>query len=115
MPNNIIVILREDPMTSHRPVEGLRIALGLSTGTVPLSIVLLGKARTLLTDDALDVVDAEILEQYLPSIQNLQIPIIIPRGSNEELVIAPEFSVEEKSFQEIHSRLSESDRVMVLG
>jgi len=102
-------------MTTHRPVEGLRIALGLSTGTTPLSIVLLGKARTLLTDEAVDVVDAEILEKHLPVIQDLKIPIILPKGSRDELAIDPAFTVEEASVQDIHSRLSESDRVMVLG
>ena len=47
MPEKIVVLLREDPMTTGRPVEGLRIALGLSTGSNPLTIILLGKARIL--------------------------------------------------------------------
>lgn len=115
MPKHIVVILREDPMKTHRPVEGLRIALGLSTGTTPLSIVLLGKARALLTDDAEDAIDAEILEKHLPVIQDLEIPIIVPEGSKAELDIDPAFSIQEASFTEIQSRLSESDRVMVLG
>ena len=115
MPEHITVLLREDPMTTHRPVEGLRIALGLSTGTTPLSIVLLGKARTLLTDDAGDVVDAEILEKHLPVIQDLEIPILIPEGSGKELDIDPDFSVKEVSPEELASHISTSDRIMVLG
>ena len=39
MSENWVVLLREDPMTSGRPVEGLRIALGLSTGNNPLTII----------------------------------------------------------------------------
>lgn len=115
MPEKLVVVLREDPMTTGRPVEGLRIALGLSTGSSPLTIVLLGKARILLTDDALDVVDAEILEKYLPTIQDLEIPLVIPKGSNEDYSIDPAFSVKEASLSEINSHLYDAHRVMVLG
>lgn len=115
MSEKIVVLLREDPMLTHRPVEGLRIALGLSTGPNPLSIILLGKARMLLTEDALDVVDAEILEKHLPVIQELEIPLVIPKGSSEEFSIDPDFSVQEATLPEIHSQLNDAHRVMVLG
>ena len=115
MSENLVVLLQEDPMTTGRPVEGLRIALGLSTGSYPLTVVLLGKARALLTEDALDVVDADILENYLPAIQDLKIPLLVPVGSSEEYLINPEFSVEEVSFSKIQSRLFSAHRVLVLG
>ena len=115
MSKNLVVLLREDPMITGRPVEGLRIALGLSTGSNPLSVVLLGKARTLLTEDASSVVDADILENYLPSIQDLKIPFVIPRGSSEEYLVDPEFTVIETSFSKIQSLLCDARRVLVLG
>lgn len=115
MPNNLVVVLREDPMTTHRPVEGLRMALGLSTGLNPLTILLLGKSRILLTEDALDVVDSEILEKYLPTIQDLEIPLVVSKGSSEEYAIDPAFSVTEASTPEINSHLLNAHRVMVLG
>ena len=115
MPEKIVVLLREDPMTTGRPVEGLRIALGLSTGPNPLMIILLGKSRLLLTDDALEVKDAEILEKHLPVIQELEIPLVIPKGSSEEYAIDPAFSVQEASIQEIHTHLFDAHRVMVIG
>lgn len=115
MPGQIVVLLREDPMSTGRPVEGLRIALGLSTGSSPLMIILLGKARILLTDDALDVKDAEILEKYLPVIQELELPLVIPQGSSEEYSLDPAFTIKEASFPEINSYLFDAHRVMVLG
>jgi hypothetical protein len=115
MPDTIIVLLREDPMTTGRPVEGLRIALGLSTGSKPLLIILLGKSRLLLTDDALDVEDAEILEKHLPVIQELEIPIVVPQGSSEEYTIDPGFSFKEASVQEIQTHLFNAYRVMAIG
>ncbi len=115
MPEKIIVVLRENPMTTGRPVEGLRIALGLSTGSSPLTIILLGKARILLTDDALDVIDAEILEKYLPTIQDLEIPLIVPQGSSKEYSIDSSFAVQEASLPEINFHLLNAHRVLVLG
>ena len=35
----------------------------------------------LLTEETSDVVDLEILERYLPVIQELQLPIVVPEGS----------------------------------
>ena len=115
MSENLVVLLHEDPMITGRPVEGLRIALGLSTGISHLIIVFLGKARILLTEDALDVVDGDILEKYIPSIQELKIPLINPRGSSDEYLINPEFTVEESSFSKIQSHLCDAHRVLVLG
>ena len=115
MSENLVVVLREDPMSTGRPVEGLRIALGLSTGNSPLTIVLLGKARTLLTEHAQDVIDADILEKYLPAIQDLKVPFLIPKGSLGEYSVDPEFSVKETSFSEIQSCLYDARRVLVLG
>ena len=110
-----MVLLREDPMITGRPVEGLRIALGLSTGSNPLSVVLLGKARTLLTEFTLDVIDVDILEKYISVIKDVKIPFIIPSGSSKEYSVDPEFTVEENPFSKIQSHLYNAHRVLVLG
>ena len=113
MPHKIVVLIRDDPSQTHRPVEALRIALGLSTGQNPLTIVLLDKARNLLTEDASDSIDGEILERHLPIIQELQIPIVIPEGSQKELPIDHSYSITEVSASGITSLLLEADRVLV--
>ena len=113
MSHKIVVLIRDDPFQTHRPVEALRIALGLSTGSTPLTIVLLDKALILLTEDAIDVIDGEILERHLPVIQELKIPIVIPEGSQDQLSIDSEFTIRETSASGIASLLFESDRVLV--
>ena len=115
MSDHIVVLLREDPTKTGRPVEGLRIALGLSTGPNPLTVIFLGKSRLLLTEEALDVEDAEILEKHLPVIQDLEIPLIVPKGSSEKYEIDPAFSVKEASIQEIQVQLLDAYRVMAIG
>jgi len=69
MAKNVAVIIREDPRKTHRPVEALRIALGLVAGDHHTTVVLLGEAGRLLHEDTDDLIDGEILEKYLPSIE----------------------------------------------
>ena len=65
MPPSVVVVIREDPRKTHRAVEALRIALGLSTGENPMTVVLLDQAPLLISDDPEEIVDGEILEKYL--------------------------------------------------
>lgn len=109
----IVVLIRDNPMTSHRPAEGLRIALGLSTGAGSLNIVLIGDALLLLTDEVTEIVDAEILERHLPVIQELQLPITIPQGGRNEFSINDGFCVSEATDSEIAKTLCQADRVLV--
>ena len=110
---SILVLIQSNPLETHRPTEGLRIALGLSTGSASVTVVLLGQARMLLTEDASDVVEAEILERHLPVIQELELPIVLPEGSGESFSIDPHFAVQESSHSGITSLLCQADRVLV--
>lgn len=77
MASTISVIVRDDPRSSHRPVEALRIALGLAAGDHDITVVLLGDAPLLLTDETEDVIDVDILEKYLPSFKQLGIRFVV--------------------------------------
>ncbi len=112
MPKQIVVLIREDPTTSHRAAEAIRIALGLSTGPNPISIILLNNARKLVSDNADDLPDGEILEKHLPVIKNLEIPIILPLGSKELLPIDQEFTIQESSPAHMASLIEQADRVL---
>ena len=81
MSKRIAVIISEDPRTTARPVEALRIALGLYAGDHKLTVILLGQASLLLKEDLEDITDAEILETYLPSFKHLSIPFVIEEGT----------------------------------
>lgn len=110
---SILVLIQSNPLETHRPTEGLRIALGLSTGSASVTVVLLGQARMLLTEESSDVVEAEILERHLPVIQELELPIVLPEGSGESFSIDPDFAVREASHSGITSLLCQADRVLV--
>ena len=36
---SILVLIQSNPLKTHRPTEGLRIALGLSTGSASVTVV----------------------------------------------------------------------------
>jgi hypothetical protein len=112
MPKNLVILIREDPIKTHRASEAIRIALGLSTGPNPVTIILLENARQLVSDDAYDLPDGEILEKYLPVIQNLEIPIVVPMGSRKAFSLDQEFNIQESSSSQIASLVSDADRVL---
>ncbi len=112
MPKHLVVLIREDPTLSHRASEAIRIALGLSTGPNPITIILLKNARQLVSEDAYDLPDGEILEKYLPVIKNLEIPIILPLGSLNSLPIDEEFTIQESSSSQMATLLEQADHIM---
>ncbi len=112
MPKQLVVLIREDPATSHRASEAIRIALGLSTGPNPITIILLNNARQLVSDDAYALPDGDILETHLPVIKNLEIPIILPIGSRDLLPIDDEFTIQESSSWQMAELIEQADRVL---
>ena len=113
MPPSVVVVIREDPQKSHRAVEALRIALGLSTGDNPLSVILLGQAPLMISEEPEDIVDGEILEKYLPSFKHLKIPFKVPIGTGARFNFDPEFEVKELSEEAIRATIADSDRILV--
>jgi hypothetical protein len=110
---SIVVVSQEDPLKTHRPVEALRIALGLSTGENPLSVVLLGPSRLLTTDNLDDVIDLDILEKYLPSFAQLDIPVYVPTGSHKEFAPGHHLNITEAPMTNIQRLITQSDRSIV--
>jgi hypothetical protein len=112
MSKHLVILIREDPLKTHRASEAIRIALGLSTGPNPVTIVLLDNARQLISEEAEDLPDGEILEKYLPVIKNLELPIVVPLNSGKAFSLDPEFHIQESSSSQIASLVSQADRVL---
>lgn len=113
MPPSIVTVIREDPRKTPRAVEALRIALGLSTGDNPLTVVLLNQAPRLLSEDLDDLQDMDILEKYLPSFKHLKIPFVVPSGALSSFSIDAGFTVREAPAEEAASLLAAADRALV--
>jgi sulfur relay (sulfurtransferase) DsrF/TusC family protein len=112
MAKNVAVVIQEDPRKTHRPVEALRIALGLSAGSHVTTVVLLGEAARLLGDETDDILDVEILEKYLPAIKQLEIPFILP-NMIDQVVIQDDFLVKRENNETIRSFVQSMDCTLV--
>lgn len=112
MPKRVAVVISGDPCKTHRPVEALRIALGLSAGEHETTVILLGQTPLLLTEETEDVVDVDILEKYLPSLSQLQVPFLMEADSFKK-PLREEFIVSAVSSEKIRRVLQSVDRCLV--
>lgn len=112
MSKRIAVVISEDPCVTARPVEALRIALGLCAGDHETIVVLLGRAPLLLMKDTDEIIDVDILEKYLPSFKHLSIPFIVEPGTIMD-TWSDNFSVTTRTADEIKQLIQTVDRSLV--
>ena len=113
MTPNVVIVVQEDPLKTGKPVEALRIALGLTSGDASVTVVLLNGALQLLNQDTDDIVDSEILEQYLPSIKQLGMTFLVLHDAASTSSIDPEFQVRRVSDGDIKDLILTADRALV--
>lgn len=108
----IAVVITEDPCKTARPVEALRIALGLCSGDHQTTVVLLGRATALLMKDTEDIIDIDVLEKYLPSFKHLAVPFLIESGTATN-AWSDDFSVTTQTTDEIRQFIRSADSSLV--
>lgn len=112
MSKRIAVVISEDPYVTARPVEALRIALGLCAGDHQTTVILLGRAPLLLMEDSEEIVDFDVLEKYLPSFKHLSIPFVVEPGTVMD-TWSDDFSVTTLPVDDIRKLLRAVDRSLV--
>jgi sulfur relay (sulfurtransferase) DsrF/TusC family protein len=112
MSKRIAVVISEDPFVTARPVEALRIALGLCAGDHETTVVLLGLSSRLLMQDTEEIVDVDILEKYLPSFKHLSVPFIVEPEAVTD-VWSDDFSVTTQTSDEIRQLVRTVDTSLV--
>jgi len=112
MPKRIAVVISEDPRTTARPVEALRIALGLCAGDHDTTVVLLGDAVTLLSNDTEEIIDGDVLEKYLPSFEQLGVPFVVV--AEGPMPILPQgFFITTRTADDIRQFVRSSERSLI--
>lgn len=81
MGSKIVFLIRSNPCESHRPAEAIRIAAGLGVGKNPIKILLSGEAPRVLSSEEEDLIDIEIIEKFLPFVEEMGIPFYVERDS----------------------------------
>lgn len=112
MSKRIAVVISEDPRMTARPVEALRIALGLCAGDHETTVILLGQAPSLLMENSDEIIDIDVLEKYIPSFKHLAIPFIVEVGTATDLW-SDDFSVNIRTADEIRQFVRAADRSLV--
>lgn len=112
MAKTIAVVIQEDPRKSPRPVEALRIALGLAAGSHTITVVLLGEAARLLSDETDEIVDVDVLEKYLPSIKELKIPFLL-QDAADRIPVRHEFFIRCEKDEHISSFVRSMDCALI--
>lgn len=112
MSKRVAVVISEDPYVTARPVEALRIALGLCAGDHETTVILLGQAPRLLMEDTEEIIDVDILEKYLPSFQHLSVPFIVEPGTAMDRW-SDSFAVTTRTADEIRQLIHTVDRSLV--
>ncbi|MBI5407284.1 MAG: hypothetical protein HZA18_06280 [Nitrospirae bacterium] len=77
----IVFLIRSNPCESHRPAEAIRIAAGLGVGKNLIKILLSGEAPRVLSSEEEELIDIEIIEKFLPFIEEMGIPFYVERDS----------------------------------
>lgn len=112
MSKHIAVVISEDPRITARPVEALRIALGLCAGDHKTTVILLGPASVLLVEDTEEIIDADILEKYLPSFKQLDVPFVVETGTSMDMW-SDDFSVTTRTTDEIRQFVRSAERSLI--
>lgn len=110
---SVLLLIRRDPRTSALPVEALRIALGLAAGEHPITVVLVGPAVQLLANNREEILDLDILEDYLASCGHLHIPFLLVQGQEPRPALQEGFSVTEGTLESTGQAMRAADRVLV--
>lgn len=77
----VLILISEDPRTSHRANEAMRIALGVVAGENDVTIVLTGPAVHLLDADTDDLVDGDDIAKFRANLKKLDVPFHVDTSS----------------------------------
>lgn len=114
MTDRILVLIKSNPLESHRPVEAIRIALGLASGDHSVMIVLLNQAPLLLADDTEDLVDGDILQKYLPTFNELDQTFFVEEDSLKALRLdESDYKIQAVSFDKITEMIRQAGRFFI--
>ena len=77
----VVVLIAEDPRTSHRAFEAMRIAVGIVAGENKVVVVLTGPAVHLLDADTDELVDGDDIAKFRASLRKLGVPFHVEVSS----------------------------------
>ncbi|MBI3611281.1 MAG: DsrE family protein [Nitrospirae bacterium] len=114
MADTVLVLIKSNPLKSHRPAEAVRIALGLISGEHLVMVVLLNQAVLLLAGDTEDLVDGDILQKYIPVLKEMGHPFYVEENSLG--TYSPDdagYTIQSVSYDKITELIQQADRFLI--
>ena len=84
MNTKAVLFIQSNPLESHRPAEGIRIALGLTACNHSVDIILVNHASRLLSERIENLVNGERTQQYLAELKERVSAFFIDKETIEE-------------------------------
>jgi hypothetical protein len=109
---DIVVYIRSDPVKSHLPVEGLRIASGLTIADPTIKICLDRNASSLLDRPADDIIDGDKRDDYIEILGGCGVIFYCERKGSGRA--APEVERRQISGSEARNIVSNAGRLIVI-
>lgn len=114
MTRSVVILIRSNPESSPRAVEGVRIALGLASGEHEVEVILTGRAPLLLTPDTDGLIDGEMAEKFLSTLQEFIPAFYIDQESAKEIALSEsDYKTVPLSKKEIAEKIAAAQRFAV--
>ncbi|MEK7702356.1 MAG: hypothetical protein AAB317_00140 [Nitrospirota bacterium] len=107
-----MIFIRSNPKESHRPCEGIRIALGLAASDHHLDLIFCSDAPILLTEAVEDAIDSELAKQYLLNLKSFVSTFYIEK-STETRAFDGDYPTTFLSRNEISKKIMSAASVML--
>ncbi len=115
METSILILIKSDPQRNHRPVEAIRMGLGFVGGEIPVEFLLLNAAPLLLGPDSEDLVDGEILQNYLPVLGEMGKVFHVEEGALKNMDLSEsDYKIKPVSPEEITRLVENADRHIII-
>ena len=110
------ILIRSDPMVSHRPAEALRVAIGLSGGDAEkINILFMDDATAIVSEDPFDFEEGEAIEGHLEAMNEYGMRFYVEDTSFSGKHTTPETQANtiKVSLQDIAEMLRRSRNVLI--
>jgi len=109
---NVVLIVRGNPMASHRVCEGMRIALGLASSGHNTTLILAGLAPLLLTPAVHALVEGELAQKMIVTLKEF-IPCVYIASESRVRLSDHDNAIRQISPDELAQKVTTSDYCMV--
>ncbi len=86
-----LIMIESDPLSSHKPAEGIRLAAGLHVWKrTEIQLLLCGPAAFCLQEFHDDCIDEDNFTHYLPMVRESKSPVFVDGRFADREMLAPE-------------------------